>query len=165
MTRPSRSRAKRLGRRLGTLALATFVGVPTAIWSIQIMKAVWSPPPGPPPASCAAGMSGLLQALDRARSAARLSNSGERKNLAEFRAGLVPEWDSRAALGPLCEHEPRLQHLLKDIDALRYAEEHAIRYEAGALAGQRWRARELERELELETGSGAAPLTPSPENH
>lgn len=130
------------------------------------MKAVWDPPSGPPPASCAAGMSGLLQALDRARAAARMSNAGERKNLAQFRAGLLPEWESRPALEPLCEAEPRLRHLLKEVDALRYAEEHAIRYEAGALAGQRWRARELERELEREAGPGSATtVEPHPENH
>src|SRR5262245_42171795 len=99
MTRPSRSRARRLGRRLGTLAPAAVVSVPTAIWSLQIMKAVWDPPSGPAPATCAAGMSSLLAALDRAREAARLSHTGERQNLAEFRAGLLPEWDSRPAIG------------------------------------------------------------------
>jgi len=39
---------------------------------------------------------------------------------------------------------------LREIDALRYAEEHAVRYEATALAHQRQRARELEHELTLE---------------
>ena len=40
---------------------------------------------------------------------------------------------------------------LREIDALRYAEEHAVRYEATALAHQRQRARELEQELSLES--------------
>jgi len=157
MTRPARSRAKRLGRRLGILALATFVSVPTAIWSFQIMKAVWAPPAGPAPASCAAGITGLLHALERARAAAHHASAGEQKNLAAFRAALLPEWESRPALVPACRAEPNRLAVLKEIDALRYAEEHAIRYEAGALSGQRRRAREIERDLAPETTNRPSP--------
>jgi hypothetical protein len=154
MTRPSRSRARRLGRRLGILALAAFVAIPTAIWTIQIMKAVWAPPSGPAPESCATGLRGLLHALERARSAAHEAGAGEQRSLAAFRAALLPEWGSRPALQGVCRSEPKRLGILKEIDALRYAEEHAIRYEAGALAGQRWRARELERDLGRETAGG-----------
>jgi hypothetical protein len=162
MTRPPRSRASRLGRRLGILALAGFVSVPTAIWTYQIMKAVWAPPSGPAPVTCDAGLSGLLRALERARDAGQRSNEGEQRNLAKFRAALMPEWGSRPALGPLCQAPAKRQQLL-DIDALRYAEEHAIRYEASALAGQRWRAREIERELARELAPGAETPNPNPE--
>jgi hypothetical protein len=160
MTRPSRSRARRLGRRLGIVGLAAFVSVPTAVFTYQIMKAVWDPPSGPAPASCAEGMSGLLLALDRARSAASRASAGEQKNLAEFRAALLPEWGSRPALDPLCGNGARERADLKEIDALRYAEEHAIRYEASALAGQRRRARELAEGL----ATGTAAPKPNPES-
>jgi hypothetical protein len=144
------------------LALAAFVSVPTAVWTYQIMKAVWDPPSGPAPASCAAGLRGLLRALDRARSASLEAGTGEQKSLAAFRAALLPDWGSRPALEELCRAAPSRLRILKEIEALRYAEEHAIRYEAGALAGQRWRARQLERELGRETASGAATPHPTP---
>jgi hypothetical protein len=163
MTRPSRSRARRLGRRLGILALATIVSVPTAVWTYQIMKAVWAPPSGPAPESCASGLRGLLQALERARSAVHEAGAGEQKSLTAFRAALLPEWGARPAVEGVCRAEPRRLGILKEIDALRYAEEHAIRYEAGALAGQRWRARELERDLGRETAPGLATPLQNPE--
>jgi hypothetical protein len=49
-----------------------------------------------------------------------------------------------------CERRPQDEGRLREIDALRYAEEHAVRYEATALARQRQRARELEQQLSLE---------------
>jgi hypothetical protein len=59
----------------------------------------------------------------------------------------LPEWGSRPNLETLCQgtHE---RTILREIDSLRYAEEHAVRYEATALARDRKRARDLERELE-----------------
>ena len=141
-------RAARLGRRLGIALFAALVSVPTAVWSLQIMKAVWSPSRGPEPASCRVGALGLIRAVERARAAAAgLAESSERESLARFRAALEPEWLSRPNLDELCQgtHE---RSALREIDSLRYAEEHAVRYEATALARDRKRARDLERELE-----------------
>jgi hypothetical protein len=148
MTRPARSRVRRIGRRVGVVVFALFVSVPTLIWTFQIMEALFFRPSGPPPASCEAGLLSLLRAVDRARLAARRESIGERHSLERFRAALEPEWSSRPALDPACRGTPKDTQRLRELDALRYAEEHAVRYEATALAGQRQRARELEHELE-----------------
>jgi hypothetical protein len=109
---------------------------------------VWSPSRGPEPASCQIGQRGLLRAVERARTAAAgVAAASERESLARFREALLPEWDSRPNLNELCQ-APRERAMLREIDSLRYAEEHAVRYEATALARDRKRARDLERELE-----------------
>lgn len=148
MPGPTPPKAARLGRRLGIALFAALVSVPTAVWSFQIMKVVWSPSRGPEPQSCRTGQLGLLRAVERARSAAAgLAESSERESLARFRDALAPEWNSRPNLDDLCRGQ-RERSILGEIDSLRYAEEHAVRYEATALARDRKRARDLERELE-----------------
>jgi hypothetical protein len=148
MERRTLPRAVRLGRRLGIALFAVLVSVPTVVWSLQIMKTVWSPSRGPEPASCRAGVLGLIRAVERARvAAAGLAEASERESLARFRVALEPEWLSRPNLDALCV-DPHERSILREIDRLRYAEEHAVRYEATALARDRKRARDLERELE-----------------
>ena len=148
MAKAPRSRARRLGRRLGIAVFSVCVSVPTLLWTLQIMDALFFRSPGPAPVSCERGLHDLLRGIERARGAARLENTGERRSLARFRAALDPEWGSRPALDTLCRALPRDVARLREVDALRYAEEHAVRYEATALAGQRQRAHELELELE-----------------
>ncbi|HTQ03701.1 MAG TPA: hypothetical protein VMI54_07580 [Polyangiaceae bacterium] len=148
MTRPARSRVRRIGRRVGIVLFALCVSVPTLLWTYQIMMEIFFRPTGPAPATCDVGLLSLLRAVDRARLAARKENVGERHSLERFRAALDPEWNSRPALDSLCRAAPENARRLREVDALRYAEEHAVRYEATALAGQRQRARELEHELE-----------------
>jgi hypothetical protein len=150
MARPGRSRARRLGRRIGIGVFALLVAVPTLLWTRQIMLALFYPEPGPAPESCRAGLLGLLQGVERARLAARSESEGERQSLERFRTALGPAWEGRGALDSLCDRRPEDGKRLREIDALRYAEEHAVRYEATALAHQRQRARELEQELSLE---------------
>jgi hypothetical protein len=154
MTRAGRSRAKRLGRRAGIVVFALLVAVPTAVWSIQIMVAVWAPPMGATVADCRAGLSGLLTAVDRARAAAEAEPGGERRATERFRSSLSPEWDGHTALQGLCSG-PEEAGMLKAIDALRYAEEHAVRYEATALSEQRARGRALS--ARLRKGEKASP--------
>jgi acyl-CoA synthetase (NDP forming) len=147
MPGPTLPRAARLGRRLGIALFAALVSIPTVVWSLQIMKVVWSPSRGPEPESCQKGQLGLLRAVGRAREAAGRAASGERESLARFRDALAPEWDSRPNLDELCRAANERTNL-QQIDSLRYAEEHAVRYEATALARDRKRARDLERALE-----------------
>lgn len=66
----------------------------------------------------------------------------------------MPEWNARPRLDQDCEGDAIALRALSDIDALRYAEEHAVRYEAGALANQRRRADAIRREL---AGHSASP--------
>ncbi|HEV8551122.1 MAG TPA: hypothetical protein VGQ57_18870 [Polyangiaceae bacterium] len=156
MARSGRSRNRRLGRRVGIAIFAVLVAAPTLIWTWQIMRALFypepsvtlvGPAPGAGPPSCRAGLLGLLEGIERARDAGRSDSTGERQSLSRFRAALGPAWDHRSKLDALCEGQGEGRDRLREIDALRYAEEHAVRYEATALAHQRQRARELEQTL------------------
>lgn len=133
-------RGARIGRRVALFTFIVLVVSITAIWSVQIMQAVWNAPPGPAPESCRAGVRGLKEAVRRARVAASREDQGERAALESFRTALSPEWDGRGALGILCRGDRRAEVALRELDALRYAEEHAVRYEALDLARERRRA-------------------------
>jgi hypothetical protein len=118
----------------------------TAIWSLQILRVVFG---GAEQAQvgCREGLLGLESAIHRARQAAAREPDGERAALASFRRALSPEWDLRSGLEHACNTDPKTRAALLEIDALRYAEEHAVRYEAGAVAAQRRRTNDLLREL------------------
>jgi hypothetical protein len=150
MTRgqPSRAElARRRGRRVGVALFALVVGGATAVWSWQILWQIWGPPPPGPPVDCRAGLLDLLAAVGRARLAAAAETGGERAALARFRDALEPEWMQRPRLESSCASNPRMKKALGEIDRLRYAEEHAVRYEAVDLARGRRFSQALEREL------------------
>ena len=137
------SRLRRTGRRVGIAVFGVIVVSFTAILTIQILKAVFAPPNVTVATECRGGARGLLVAVRRARLAAASESGDERAALARFRAALEPEWDSRASLDSVCGSDPKTRAALAEIDALRYAEEHAVRYEAVGLAPQRRRVQAL----------------------
>lgn len=141
------ARLRKLGRRLGIVVFALIVATFTAASSVQIILQVWSPEKAPAPASCHAGLGELLAALRRARDAAASEARGERAALERFRAALLPAWESRAEVDELCRTDRAASRALSQLTALRYAEEHAVRYEAVALAEQRRRVDAITREL------------------
>lgn len=79
--------------------------------------------------------------------------------MAEFREALEPEWHDRAALATSCEGDPPAARALKRIEQLRYAEEHAVRYEAQNLSRHR---REVEKMLEQLGLTASNPPLPQP---
>jgi hypothetical protein len=141
------ARIARLGRRIGLLVFALPVAGATALWTAQIIDQVFWPDSGPAAAECRTGVLALDQAVRRARRAAEDESHGERPALKRFREALEPEWQSRPALSAACRSDPAALRALSDLDALRYAEEHAVRYEAVALAKQRRRSDAIRREL------------------
>jgi hypothetical protein len=148
MSKPEgRTRAARLGRRIGLISLVLFVAVPTVVWASQIILAVFAPPSVKTSTDCRTGVLGLANAVQRARNEAAQEPEGERPALARFRQALEPEWRGRTWLSMACGNDPKAMRALTELDALRYAEEHAVRYEAVALAKQRRRAAALEQEL------------------
>jgi len=140
------TRLQRLGRRAGIIAFALPVAGITALWSLQILTVVFGSAPAGN-VDCREGLLGLDRAVQRAREAAAREPNGERAALERFRAALSPEWDARPGLDGACRGDRSTASLLREIDALRYAEEHAVRYEAGAVAAQRRRTGDLVREL------------------
>jgi hypothetical protein len=141
--KPNPTRVQRAGRRVGIVLFALIVGGATATWTIQILLAVFAPPLLAVAKGCQSGTRELLVAVRRARSAAAAESGGERAALQRFRAALSPEWNSRTSLTALCQADPKGRAALTEIDALRYAEEHAVRYEAVGLAPQRRRVEGL----------------------
>src|SRR5262245_13423307 len=135
---------RRRGRRVGIAVFAVLVSSMTAHWTYQVLRQVWVKDPEIVTVQCRYGVRGLSQAVRRARSAAAAATGDERAALAEFRSALLPEWVSRPALAKACLGDRDALKALEELDALRYAEEHAVRYEAMGLAPQRRRVHALE---------------------
>jgi len=155
--KPNLTPGERLGRRIGIAVFALIVGGATAIWTIQILYAVFAPPVRAVAKECRGGSRDLLTAVRRASLAAAAESGDERAALGRFRAALEPEWSRRASLDSLCSSDPKARAALAEIDALRYAEEHAVRYEAVGLAPQRRRVQAL---YQSESEGPASPTPP-----
>lgn len=143
--RPSRApspleRRRRIGRRAGVAVFAGIFAGATLLWTIQILTAVWGGAP-PSAAGCAEGTARLEQAIARARSvwAAHSGDQDERAALATYRNALEPEWNEQKGVEAACRGDEAGRKRLKDVVALRYAEEHAVRYESLGLAPLRRR--------------------------
>jgi hypothetical protein len=119
----------------------------TAWWSLQIIRQVWAPNPPALALACRSAVRGLIDAVGRARQAAAAEMGGEQASLHAFREALGPEWKARPAVDTACAGDRDARKMLEEIDELRYAEEHAVRYEAVRLARERKRARAIAEEL------------------
>lgn len=119
---------------------ATIFTAATLWWTVQILGAVWGKAP-PSPDGCAGGTANLERAVERARVAyaASAGDEDERAALARYRGALEPEWSERKAVEAACAGDAAGRKRLKDVIALRYAEEHAVRYESLGLAPLRRR--------------------------
>jgi hypothetical protein len=158
--------ARRTGRRVATgvfWAITVAVAVASAVQVTQ--QVLFNPCPGglscagnAPAASfktCRDGLLALHAAVERARLAAA-GTDGEDAALARFRAALTPEWGHRDEVADACRGGAEDEGALDAIERLRYAEEHAVRREAGELAPLRRRVEAIvDREL-------SRPGTPTP---
>src|SRR6185312_5762440 len=138
--------ARKRGRTVGLAVFGAIVTTFTAVCAFQILQQAWAKPDVHVTVECHPGMTALIAAVRRARAAAS-QVSGERAALATFRDSLLPEWGTRAALDDACAHDPEALRGLGEIDRLRYAEEHALRYEALDVASRRTRVQSIETKL------------------
>lgn len=129
-----------MGRSIGTAIYGALFAGATLIWTVQILSHVWGSAP-PSPAGCAAGTATLERAVERARKAYAIGagDEDERTALARYRNALEPEWQQEKAVESACRGDGAGQSRLRDVVALRYAEEHAVRYESLGLAPLRRR--------------------------
>ena len=155
--KPRPTGVQRTGRRIGIAIFALIVTGATATWTIQILFAVFAPPVQAVATDCHDGTRALLVAVRRARLAAASESGDERAALGRFRAALEPEWSTRTSLDSVCRQDAKALAALTEIDALRYAEEHAVRYEAVGLAPQRRRVQALN---EFESDGQKSPALP-----
>src|SRR6185436_2674975 len=121
----------------------------------QLLRQVFlTPAPPSPYASCEDGLRALAGAVARARNAAS-GTEGEDAALGRFRQALEPDWRYRDSVEVSCRGSAPSERALDAIERLRYAEEHAVRREAGDLAPLRRRVRAIV----------DGPLAPSPAPH
>jgi len=144
MAAASPSPRQRLGRRV---ALGLFWVV--AVWisvaaALAVTRGVFTgAPEGAAHVSCSEGLRALSGAIVRARTAAAGSEGSEDEALARFRGGLEPEWSTHNAVTAACHGRAEDERALDALERLRYAEEHAVRREAGELAPLRRRVQSV----------------------
>jgi hypothetical protein len=140
-------RGGKIGRRAGYLLLGLLVSAFTAVCTVEIIGQVWFPKVGAAQNNCHLGVQRLVQGLNRARTIGATARNGSEAGpaVAAFRRALEPEWHERPSLSSACKGDAAGLRALKQIDQLRYAEEHAVRYEARNLSRHR---REVERMLQ-----------------
>lgn len=141
-------RARKIGRRSVLGAFMLVVSGMTLAWTVQIIQQVWFRPASATSEHCRSKIAGLITAVRRARQEADAETGGERAAVQRFRGALRPEWDSRDALDSACHGDPLAERALRDVDRLRYAEEHATRYEAVDLAERRRGIAIMEKKLQ-----------------
>jgi hypothetical protein len=139
--------ARRVGRRAGLLVFSALVVSFTAVCAAQIVWQVWGAKPEQQLEDCRKELLGLIAALERASSAAA-AERGERAAVRRFRAELEPEWSHVPGLDSACGSEPGGAHALREIERLRYAEEHAVRYESVEVARRRRKVSEIADQLQ-----------------
>jgi hypothetical protein len=167
--------ARRRGRRIATGVFWAITAAVALASAVQVTRQVlFDPCPGglsctgaPAPASmktCREGLLALHAAVERARRAAA-GTDGEDAALARFRAALTPEWGYRDDVAGACRGAAEDEGALDAIERLRYAEEHAVRREAGELAPLRRRVEAIvDRELSRPGTPSSAPGHPTPSN-
>lgn len=140
------SRAVRQGRTLGVAIPGLAVAACVIAWSVQIIMQAYRPGGDPGELKCRPAVRQLIGAVSRARTAARREH-GERQAVNSFREALGSEWTRRAEVGRACAGDAEALRMLREVDELRYAEEHAVRYEAMGLARQRRRVKRIVEQL------------------
>jgi len=152
-------RARRRGRRVAFAIYYAICGGICVAGAVQISRQVFGSPAGASPyAGCHEGLLALVSAVDRARSAAP-GTDGEDAAIERFRGALLPEWSHRDSIAMACGENATDQRALDAIERLRYAEEHAVRREAGDLAPLRRRVQAI---VEKELGAGSSRGTALP---
>jgi hypothetical protein len=138
---------RRRGRRAGIAVFGVIVAGVTAWWTLQIILQVWPSAPDTTAVECRPALRDLLASVSTARNVAAQEIGGEQASLDAFRSSLAAAWKKRPALDRACAGDARAEVMLREIDELRYAEEHAVRYEAVRLSPERKRASAIAEEL------------------
>lgn len=139
------SAVERRGRNWGGLIFLVLITVPTLTWASQVIRQAFDAP-NADGLDCETGLTELLAGLDRARASATPAPN-EDEALAAFRASLGPAWASPRRVRAACQGNPSRLAEFGKIERLRYAEEHAVRYETRGLSADRIAVEKIRREL------------------
>ena len=125
---------RKRSRALAVIVYYSLIGVICIGATAQVTKQVfYQPRVASPYTNCQEGLSALVSAVERARRAAP-GTDGEDRAIERFRTALDPEWAYVDSIGDTCRGSVKDEGALDAIERLRYAEEHAVRREAGDLA-------------------------------
>ncbi len=166
-TRGSPPSPRKRGRLLASLVFWALTAAVALASAVQVTRQVlFNPcagglscsgaPAEPSFKGCRDGLLALHAAVERARLAAA-GTDGEDAALARFRTALTPEWGYRDDVAEACRGKAEDEGALDAIERLRYAEEHAVRREAGELAPLR---RRVEAIVDRERSQPGRPGTP-----
>jgi hypothetical protein len=150
MTVTAFERAQRTGRRIGNVLFALLIGTFTVVCSAQVLYQGFSSKSSNAVTDCRTGLSNLVQSLHRARLATRAVSQNERSRLDAFRSTLLPEWQYRDQVQRQCASDAWGKQAYYQIERLRWAEEHAVRYESFELAPSRMHVVAIEKALAQE---------------
>jgi hypothetical protein len=154
MTENATERAHRIGRRLGNVLFTALIGTFTLVCSVQVLKQGFFAEHGNfDSADCRSGLRSLAESLRRARETTAFASQNERARLEQFRASLLPEWQDRDEILRQCSNDPWGKQAYHQIERLRWAEEHAVRYESVDLAPSRQTVAALEKTLAQSSNS------------
>ncbi len=130
---------------MGGFVFVALIVAPTAIWASQVIRQAFATPSAEG-VHCESGLVELLRGLDQARASARPA-ADEAEALAAFRANLGPVWTTPRHVRAACKSEPSRLIQYGKIERLRYAEEHAVRYETRGLSADRHAVEKIRSEL------------------
>ena len=121
------------------------IAVPTAVWATQVIMQAFDAPEADG-LDCKAGLVALLEGLDQARASAHPA-ANEDEALSAFRQNLGPEWTTARRVRTACTKDPARLAQFGKIERLRYAEEHAVRYQTRGLSADRNAVDKIRHEL------------------
>lgn len=126
---------ERRGRSLGALIFGLLIAIPTAVWATQVILQAFETPDAEG-LDCKAGLVALLEGLDQARASA-VPATNEDEALEAFRQNLGTAWTAPRRVRAACLRDPERLAQFGKIERLRYAEEHAVRYQTRGLSADR----------------------------
>lgn len=133
------------GRTAGKVVFGLLVAVPTLVWALQIIFQAFASPP-PSELECEEGLEQLITGIEQARQSA-FGQTNEAQAIEAFRANLGSVWQEPRSVRERCKDEPGMRSMFGRVERLRYAEEHAVRYESRGIAADRRAVEQLKRRL------------------
>jgi hypothetical protein len=122
------------------------VAIPTLVWASQVIFQAFEAPAADG-LECKAGLAALLEGLDQARASAHPA-ANEDDALSAFRENLGPQWTTARRVRTACKADPEGLSRFGKLERLRYAEEHAVRYQTRGLSADRNAVDKIRKDLQ-----------------
>lgn len=141
--------AQRTGRRIGIAAFSFVMATFVLVCSTQILYQGFHLSKAESGSDCRRSLRQLIGDIRRARAAAEVEVLGERAAMAKFRSAMALSRVDPRAIEIECRGDSWAAGALQAVDAWRWAEENAVRYESVDLAPSRRQIQTIESKLGL----------------